>query len=96
MDVTLAACDGGVEIVVADTGIGMKAEDVAKLFAEFVRIRNEKTRNILGSGLGLSILKRLAGLYGGDVTVESEPDKGSTFRVTLQEAGAERGQGDAS
>jgi two-component system, sensor histidine kinase and response regulator len=96
VDVTLAACDGGVEIVVADTGIGMKAEDVAKLFAEFVRIRNEKTRNILGSGLGLSILKRLAGLYGGDVTVESEPDKGSTFRVTLQEAGAERGQGDAS
>ncbi len=88
VDVTLAACEDGVEIAVADTGIGMTPEDVAKLFGEFVRIRNAKTRNILGSGLGLSILKRLAGLYGGDVTVESQPDKGSTFRVVLREGDA--------
>jgi len=81
--VTLTPLDDGVEIAVADTGIGMTPEDVARLFGEFVRIRNAKTQHILGSGLGLSILKRLAGLYGGDVTVESEPDKGSTFRVVL-------------
>ena len=55
-----------VTIAVTDTGIGMTAEEMAKLFGEFSRIRNEKTRNILGSGLGLSILRRLAGLYGGD------------------------------
>lgn len=74
-----------VQIVVADTGIGMKAEDAAKLFNEFVRIKNEKTRHILGSGLGLSILKKIAMMYGGDVHVDSTPDVGSTFSVTLHE-----------
>jgi signal transduction histidine kinase len=72
-----------VTIAVADTGIGMTAEEVAKLFKEFVRIKNEKTSAIMGSGLGLSILKKLATLYGGDATVESTPDVGSTFTVTL-------------
>ena len=72
-----------VSIAVRDTGIGMTKEEVARLFGEFTRIKNKKTMNILGSGLGLSILKRLAHLYGGEVTVESEPDQGSTFAVTL-------------
>ena len=70
---------------VTDTGIGMSAEEVERLFGEFVRIRNNKTKDIYGSGLGLSILKKLAELYQGKVTVESEPDKGSTFTVTLTE-----------
>jgi two-component system sensor histidine kinase/response regulator len=74
-----------VQIVVTDTGIGMMPEDAAKLFNEFVRIKNEKTRNILGSGLGLSILKKIALMYGGDVHVESTPDVGSTFTVMLHE-----------
>ena len=86
VDVTLAAADGGATIAVADTGIGMKPEDVERLFGEFVRIKNEKTRNILGSGLGLSILKKLAHLYGGDVSVASTPDVGTTFTVTLRPA----------
>jgi two-component system sensor histidine kinase/response regulator len=73
-----------VRISVQDTGIGMSPEDVARLFGEFTRIKNEKTRNILGSGLGLSILKRLAHLYGGEVAVASAPDEGSTFTVTLR------------
>jgi two-component system, sensor histidine kinase and response regulator len=81
--VTLEEGAEQVRIVVADTGIGMSAEERAKLFGEFVRIRNQKTHKILGSGLGLSILKRVAALYGGEVTVESEPDVGSTFAVTL-------------
>lgn len=68
---------------VSDTGIGMSKEERDKLFGEFVRIRNEKTKNILGSGLGLSILKRLASLYHGEVAVESTPDVGTTFTVTL-------------
>lgn len=92
VEVTLRSSPGGVEIVVADTGIGMTQEDAAKLFNEFVRIRNAKTRHILGSGLGLSILKRLASLYGGNVRVESEPDKGSTFRVTLHAANGSQSQ----
>lgn len=72
-----------VTITVQDTGIGMTAEECGRLFGEFVRIRNEKTKNILGSGLGLSILKRIAALYRGEVRVTSEPDVGSTFTVTL-------------
>ena len=48
-----------------------------------MRIENEKTQNILGSGLGLSIVKKLAKLYGGDATVVSELGVGSTFAVVL-------------
>ena len=81
--VTVAAVAGGVSIAVRDTGIGMSPEEVSKLFGEFVRIRNKKTADILGSGLGLSILKRLAELYNGRVEVESVADVGSTFTVRL-------------
>lgn len=73
-----------VQVHVHDTGIGLSEEEIAKLFTEFSRIKNEKTRNILGSGLGLSILKRLASLYGGTVEVQSEPDQGSTFTVVMK------------
>jgi signal transduction histidine kinase len=73
-----------VSIAVRDSGIGMTKEEVARLFGEFIRIKNQKTMNILGSGLGLSILKRLSHLYGGEVSVESEPDQGSIFTVILQ------------
>jgi signal transduction histidine kinase len=76
-----------VTIAVRDTGIGMTEEEMGRLFGEFSRIRNEKTRNILGSGLGLSILRRLAALYGGEVKVQSSPGEGSTFTVTLNARG---------
>jgi len=84
--VTVKVEDQGdlVAIAVSDTGIGMTPEEMAKLFGEFSRIKNEKTRNILGSGLGLSILRRLAGLYHGDVKVQSTAGEGSTFTVTLK------------
>lgn len=86
VDVTVAPHDGGVRVVVADTGIGMTRDEAARLFGDFVRIKNDKTRNILGSGLGLSIVRKLAMLYGGEAAVTSEPDVGSTFTVTLREA----------
>lgn len=76
--------DAHATIRVSDTGIGMSPEETAKLFEDFVRIKNAKTRNITGSGLGLSTLKKLAQLYHGDVAVESEPDVGTTFTVTLE------------
>ena len=76
---------GAVVVAVSDTGIGMTKDDAARLFGEFVRIKTEKTRDILGSGLGLSIVRKLAVLYGGDVSVTSEPDVGSTFTVVLRE-----------
>lgn len=81
--VHIAAHNGKVNISVSDTGIGMTAEEASRLFNDFVRIKNEKTRNILGSGLGLSTVKKIVLLYGGEVKVESEPDKGSTFTVVL-------------
>ena len=70
-------------IQVKDTGIGMTREEQRLLFQEFTRIKNEKTRMIPGSGLGLSIVKRIVDLYGSHIQVESEPDKGSTFTITL-------------
>jgi len=73
-----------VSIAVSDTGIGMTGEEMGRLFGEFSRIKNEKTRNILGSGLGLSILRRLSALYGGTVKVQSSPGEGSTFTVLLK------------
>ena len=86
VDVTLGCGDGKLTITVADTGIGMTNDECAKLFNDFVRIKNDKTRNILGSGLGLSIVKKLALLYGGDATVTSQPDVGSTFTVVLNQS----------
>jgi len=84
VDVALTRNDETVTITVTDTGIGMTREEAARLFGDFVRIKNAKTRNILGSGLGLSIVRKLANMYGGDASVTSEPDKGSTFTVTLR------------
>ncbi len=74
------------EVVVQDTGVGLTREEAAKLFGDFVRIKNAKTRGIEGSGLGLATVKRIAGMYHGDATVASEPDRGSTFTVTLKAA----------
>jgi signal transduction histidine kinase len=76
----------GAELRVADTGIGIAESDQRKLFKEFVRIRNPETAAVPGSGLGLSTVRKLAMLYGGDATVESLPGKGSTFTVRLREA----------
>jgi signal transduction histidine kinase len=84
VDVKLHFDDTRVTISVADTGVGLSPEEAAKLFNDFVRIRNDKTRDILGSGLGLSLVKKLALMYGGEVAVSSRPDEGSTFTVVLQ------------
>lgn len=74
---------GEIVITVSDTGIGMNKEDLEKIFDDFVRIKNQKTKEITGSGLGLSILKRMVGLYNGTVSVLSQPDIGSTFTVRI-------------
>lgn len=70
-------------IRVSDTGIGMSEEEQAMLFKEFSRIRSDKTKNISGSGLGLSIMKKVVDLNKGHITVESKPDRGSVFTVSL-------------
>jgi two-component system, sensor histidine kinase and response regulator len=93
VDLTLRDDGDSVTVVVADTGIGMSAEETARLFGEFVRIKNAKTRDIVGTGLGLSIVKKIAELYGGDATVESTPDVGTTFTVMLRKEKGEREEG---
>ncbi len=84
--VSLERKDDTVRIQVTDTGIGLTPEESAKLFNEFVRIKNEDTFKILGSGLGLSTVRKLANLYGGEASVKSEKGVGSTFTVTLRDA----------
>jgi two-component system, sensor histidine kinase and response regulator len=75
--------NGDAIVSIADSGIGINSSDTVNLFTEFVRIKNEKTRNISGSGLGLSIVKKVVELYHGKIDVESTPDQGSTFTVRL-------------
>ena len=72
-----------VELAVADTGIGMTAEQQAKLFQEFTQADSATARRYGGTGLGLAITRKLARMMGGDVTVASEPGKGSVFTVRL-------------
>jgi signal transduction histidine kinase len=83
VDVFIEENNGMIKISFVDTGIGMTDTEMAKLFQDFVRIKNEKTKNIMGSGLGLSIVKKFIETYGGTIEVSSIPDKGSTFIVSL-------------
>ncbi|MBW6490857.1 MAG: hybrid sensor histidine kinase/response regulator [Lentimicrobium sp.] len=70
-------------ITVSDSGIGITDEEKARLFQDFVRIKNQKTKNITGSGLGLSIMKKIVEMYHGDIIVDSIPDQGSTFSIVF-------------
>lgn len=72
-----------IEIIVEDTGIGISEEDQKSLFQEFVRIKNQKTQQISGSGLGLSILKKIVDMYDGEIILTSKEDVGTKFEITL-------------
>ena len=73
----------GIELAVVDTGIGMTAEQQARLFEEFSQAEAATARRFGGTGLGLAITRKLARMMGGDVTVTSEQGKGSVFTVRL-------------
>jgi signal transduction histidine kinase len=72
-----------IEFVVSDTGIGMTPEQLSKLFKEFSQADSLTAQRFGGTGLGLAITRKLARMMGGDVTVTSEPGKGSVFTVRL-------------
>jgi signal transduction histidine kinase len=83
VDCLITEENDSIRISVSDTGIGMEQEDIPKLFKEFFRLKNEKTRSITGTGLGLSIVKDIVQLYNGNIEVKSKIDQGSTFSLTL-------------
>jgi two-component system phosphate regulon sensor histidine kinase PhoR len=78
--------NGTVEFCVADTGIGIGAEHLPRLFERFYRVDKARSRELGGTGLGLSIVKHIVRAHGGDVRVESEPARGSSFFFVLPAA----------
>ncbi|MDX1395324.1 MAG: GAF domain-containing protein [Gemmatimonadota bacterium] len=80
---TEAAGGAAIEFAVADTGIGMTNEQVGRVFEAFTQAEVSTTSKYGGTGLGLTITKKFCRMMGGDVTVESEPGVGSTFRLVL-------------
>ena len=83
--VTLHAAreDGQVRVAVQDTGIGIAADDQERIFEEFQQATHQTEKSREGTGLGLSLSKRMVELHGGTISVESAPGKGSTFTVAL-------------
>lgn len=82
-DIIIDSTDTEVLLVFSDTGIGISDADRENLFREFMRVKNERTKNISGSGLGLSIVRKVIELYHGTIKVDSTPDMGSVFTVHL-------------
>jgi signal transduction histidine kinase len=72
-----------ITLAVTDTGIGMTAEQIGKLFQEFSQASSTTASKYGGTGLGLAISRRFCQMMGGDITVESKPDRGSTFTIRL-------------
>jgi PAS domain S-box-containing protein len=71
------------EVRICDTGIGIKAEDMGRIFNEFEQLDSGTARRFLGTGLGLALTKKIVEFQGGRISVESEPGKGSVFTVVL-------------
>jgi CheY-like chemotaxis protein/anti-sigma regulatory factor (Ser/Thr protein kinase) len=80
---SVQAAETTVRLQVSDTGIGIRAEDIPRLFREFEQIEPAVGEKPEGTGLGLALTKRLVELHGGTVAVESQYGRGSTFSVTL-------------
>src|SRR5438552_11195808 len=87
--ITIAARQGQesgrdwITLAVADTGIGMTPEQMGKLFQEFSQASSRTASKYGGTGLGLVISRRFCQMMGGDITVESEPGRGSTFTIRV-------------
>jgi signal transduction histidine kinase/DNA-binding response OmpR family regulator len=82
--VRLSMLEDSVQLVVADTGVGIAAEDIPRLFDRFHRIEGNTSRTHEGTGIGLSLVKELVKLHSGLIVADSEPGRGSRFTVTLK------------
>jgi two-component system phosphate regulon sensor histidine kinase PhoR len=75
--------DGRLRVAVEDTGHGISAEDLPRLFDKFFRSEDPRVQAEVGTGLGLSLAREVVRMHGGEITIESELDKGSTFTISL-------------
>ena len=71
------------EFVVEDTGVGIPAHELARLFERFHRVENQKSRSFEGSGIGLALVQELVKLHGGSIAVESKVDAGTAFTISI-------------
>jgi signal transduction histidine kinase len=85
--VSLYRANGSVNLEVRDRGIGIAPDEQEKIFEKFYRCGDPLVHNVKGSGLGLSLVRHIVRAHGGDVRVESAPDKGSKFTIALPIAG---------
>ncbi len=83
VSVEAQVCDGGIEFSVTDTGIGIASKDLPVIFEPFRQADGARTRHYRGAGLGLHIVRRLLDLLSGQITVDSELGRGSTFRAWI-------------
>ena len=83
IDVSLRETGNAVELSVRDTGVGISSDDLPHLFERFYRVAGARGRTFEGSGIGLALVQELAKLHGGNVRVQSELNKGSTFTVSI-------------
>ncbi len=86
------SCDDSVCFQVSDTGIGIAAGDIDRIFDEFVQVENALQRQARGTGLGLPLSRRLAGLLGGTISVSSAVGEGSTFQLVVPRRLSPRGE----
>ena len=85
VEVRAAPTDGGVEVSVADTGIGIAPENQELIFEEFRQVGGDYAHKREGTGLGLTLARRFVELHGGRIWVKSQPGQGSTFTFSIPE-----------
>ena len=81
--ISVSRSDRGAELSVSDTGIGIPPEDQSRVFERFYRVDKSHSKAIGGTGLGLSIVKHGAAFHGADLSLESQPDRGTTIHLTF-------------
>jgi signal transduction histidine kinase/DNA-binding NarL/FixJ family response regulator len=86
--VAVEAGETGPRVTVSDTGIGIAADDLERIFERFYRVSSSEGRSVEGAGIGLSLARDLVELHGGTLTAESTPRQGTTFTITLRSGAA--------